>query len=123
MPTHPMTDASRAFFEACTPKTKSSPMTAGVYAGLLGIHEVRASVATRLAELRLLLAKANAAEEDAGIYGKFARFEQTLGAMEREAAALAQAAEHLADACFQLDQYGAGVWSELAVKPAETPAA
>jgi hypothetical protein len=112
-----MTPESKAFFDALLPPTgrDSSVLTDDLYAAVEPFHLIAAQFATRIAELRLLLARADRAEGDVAVYAKFERFKQTLGALERELAALTHAGSAATDAAYQLDRYAFEVAAEVAL--------
>ena len=102
-----MTPESRAFLEAVQPPegAASSPLTEQCYEAVEPFHKLAADFRTQLAAMQLLLARSDRAETDVGVYGKFERFKQTFGAIDRELASVTRAAQALTDAAWQLDRY------------------
>ena len=103
-----MTNESRSFFDAVRPPVgaDSSSLTEDCYAAVEPFHLIAAQFRTRIAELQLLLARADRAEADVGVYAKFERFKQTFGALERGLGELTRAAQDVTDAAYHLDRYG-----------------
>ncbi|MBI2407498.1 MAG: hypothetical protein HYV19_04265 [Gemmatimonadetes bacterium] len=118
-----MTNESRAFFEAVAPPDgeRCSALTDRLYADVSPLHELAAAARVRLVHLRLALAKANATEEDVGVYGKFEAFRQAFDAMERELSTLVTAAQLLGDISYQIDGMGIDVPAQLAAAPPVAP--
>ena len=110
-----MTNESRTFFTAVTPPQpkSTSAFTDDLYAQLAALYVLATAVQQQITANRLLLTKADAAEDDINVYAKFEAFQQMLGAMEREIGNVTLAARHLTDASFMVDTRAIAVWTEL----------
>lgn len=117
-----MTNESHAFFEAVTPPVGgSSALTEDLYETAAPFHVLAAQFRARIAQLRLLLARADRAESNVDIYAKFERFHQTFGALERELGVLTTAAQAVTDAAYQLDRYALEAQAAFSAELAPAP--